>query len=88
MRCRKRCQVNDYSEPGNHSKNKECNLPNYVSSSSVQVPVLASGLDKIFVCSLADDAEALKRALGRRVDPATGKMYHLEYNPPSEEDKM
>lgn len=78
----------DYMAPRSKSKVKENNVPKFFFSPSVQVPVLASGLDKIFVCTLADDAEALKRALGRRVDPSTGKMYHLEYHPPSEEDKM
>lgn len=29
-----------------------------------------------------DDAVAIKRALGRRVDPQTSKVYHLEFDPP------
>jgi hypothetical protein len=78
----------NYMAPRSKSKVKENDVPKFFFFPSVQVPVLASGLDKIFVCTLADDAEALKRALGRRVDPTTRSMYHLEYSPPAEEDKM
>jgi hypothetical protein len=29
---------------------------------------------------------ALRRALGRRVDPLNGKIYHMEFDPPPEKD--
>jgi hypothetical protein len=35
---------------------------------------LTSGLDAVLVLGLSDPALALKRALGRRVDPLTGKV--------------
>ena len=38
------------------------------------------------VLELDDEALAVKRALGRRVDPATGRVYHLEFDaPPAKE---
>lgn len=32
-----------------------------------------------------DDAEIIKRMAGRRVHPASGRSYHVEYNPPQQE---
>ena len=32
------------------------------------------------------DAELVKRVVGRRLDPETGAIYHVEYNPPPEGD--
>lgn len=34
------------------------------------------------VLELDDEALAVKRALGRRVDPLTGRVYHLEFDVP------
>ncbi|MEA3251493.1 MAG: adenylate kinase [Pseudomonadota bacterium] len=34
-----------------------------------------------------DDEEIVKRLAGRRVHPDSGRVYHLEYNPPREEGK-
>ncbi|MEW5317265.1 MAG: hypothetical protein WDW38_008576 [Sanguina aurantia] len=47
---------------------------------------LTSGLDAVIVLGLADDMLTLKRAVGRRVDPTTGKVYHLEFDPPPSDD--
>ncbi|GIL73035.1 hypothetical protein Vretimale_4669 [Volvox reticuliferus] len=47
---------------------------------------LVSGLDAVLVCDLADPELALKRALGRRLDPETGRVYHLEFDPPPAND--
>ncbi|KAG2442556.1 hypothetical protein HXX76_002642 [Chlamydomonas incerta] len=47
---------------------------------------LVSGLDAVVVCGLADPELALKRALGRRLDPQTGRVYHLEFDPPPSND--
>lgn len=33
------------------------------------------------------DAELIKRLSGRRTHPASGRVYHLEYNPPKEDNK-
>lgn len=41
-----------------------------------------SGLDAVMVLQLEDGTVALKRALGRRVDPLTGRVYHLDFDPP------
>lgn len=41
-----------------------------------------AGLDAVMVLELDDEALAVKRALGRRVDPLTGKVYHLEFDAP------
>ena len=35
----------------------------------------------------ADDAEIIKRLSGRRVHPASGRTYHVIYNPPKQADK-
>lgn len=35
----------------------------------------------------APDAELVKRLSGRRVHPASGRVYHLIYNPPHEDEK-
>ncbi len=34
-----------------------------------------------------DDAEIVKRLAGRRVHPASGRIYHIAYNPPKNEGK-
>lgn len=47
---------------------------------------LVSGLDALLVCEVSDFTVALKRALGRRIDPTTGKVYHLEFDPPPAND--
>ncbi|EFJ52136.1 hypothetical protein VOLCADRAFT_103155 [Volvox carteri f. nagariensis] len=47
---------------------------------------LVSGLDAVIVCDLADPELALKRALGRRLDPDTGRVFHLEFDPPPAND--
>ncbi len=31
-----------------------------------------------------DDKEVIRRLSGRRIDPKTGKVYHIEFNPPPE----
>lgn len=41
-----------------------------------------AGLDAVMVLETHDDGLAIKRALGRRVDPQTGRVYHLEFDPP------
>lgn len=42
----------------------------------------AAGLDAVMVLETHDDGLAIKRALGRRVDPQSGRVYHLEFDPP------
>lgn len=43
---------------------------------------LMSGLDAVIVIGMADDTVAIRRAIGRRVDPMTGRIYHLEFDAP------
>ncbi|TPX51313.1 adenylate kinase [Synchytrium endobioticum] len=44
-----------------------------------------SALDAVFLLNI-DNNVAIRRAAGRRVDPVTGTIYHLEFNlPPSEQ---
>eukprot|EP00775_Hariotina_reticulata_P002553 gene2553-2855_t len=43
---------------------------------------LVSGLDAVLVLAFEDEELAIKRAVGRRVDPATGRVYHLDFDPP------
>jgi adenylate kinase len=43
----------------------------------------AAGIDIDFVIEIeVDDQEILRRMSGRRVHPATGRTYHVEFNPP------
>eukprot|EP00854_Cymbomonas_tetramitiformis_P007823 gene7823-9291_t len=44
--------------------------------------LLVSGLDKVVALKCKDEAVGLKRAVGRRMDPKDGKIYHLEFDPP------
>lgn len=46
---------------------------------------LHSGLDHVIVLGMDDEETVIKRALGRRVDPETGRIYHLEFDPPPED---
>ena len=43
-----------------------------------------AGLDLVLRVDVSDDT-ARKRALGRRLDPQSGTLYHLEYDPPPDE---
>jgi len=43
---------------------------------------LVSGLDKVVMLEVTGEEVELKRALGRRVDPEDGHIYHMEFDPP------
>ena len=46
------------------------------------------GVDIDFVVEIdVDDEEIIERLSGRRVHPASGRVYHVKYNPPKEEGK-
>ena len=48
----------------------------------------SAGIDVDFVINLeVDDAEILRRMSGRRVHPASGRTYHIEFNPPKKPGK-
>ena len=50
-------------------------------------PTFTSGLDAVVVLELPTEPDAqaaTRRAMGRRIDAMTGKIYHLEYDPPPE----
>ncbi|MGB0895229.1 MAG: adenylate kinase [Parashewanella sp.] len=47
-----------------------------------------NGIDVDFVIEIdVPDEEIVKRMSGRRVHPASGRVYHVVYNPPKEEGK-
>ncbi|TPX63415.1 adenylate kinase [Spizellomyces sp. 'palustris'] len=46
---------------------------------------VTSGIDIVILLDVENDM-ACKRAAGRRIDPLTGEMYHLETNPPPVDD--
>merc|ERR1739841_160791 len=53
------------------------------------IPTFVSGLDAVVVLELPTEPDAqpaTKRAMGRRIDAMTGKIYHLEYDPPPEDE--
>jgi adenylate kinase len=39
------------------------------------------------IAIVVDDEEIVRRMSGRRVHPASGRIYHVVYNPPSEKNK-
>ncbi|MFW3613643.1 adenylate kinase [Billgrantia antri] len=43
-------------------------------------------IDHVLEIAVADE-EIVKRLAGRRVHPSSGRVYHVEYNPPKEEGK-
>ncbi|MCG8393036.1 MAG: adenylate kinase [Pseudomonadales bacterium] len=46
------------------------------------------GVDIDYVVEIdVDDEEIIERLSGRRVHPASGRVYHIRYNPPKEEGK-
>jgi adenylate kinase len=47
-----------------------------------------SGVDVDYVLELdVDDDESIRRLAGRRVHPASGRTYHVEFNPPKVADR-
>jgi adenylate kinase len=50
--------------------------------------LVEQGVDIDFVVEIdVDDEEIIERLSGRRVHPASGRVYHTKYNPPKVEDK-
>ncbi|MBL4569991.1 MAG: adenylate kinase [Alcanivorax sp.] len=50
--------------------------------------LVEQGVDIDFVVEIdVDDEEIIERLSGRRVHPSSGRVYHVKYNPPKEEDK-
>ncbi|KAG7378070.1 hypothetical protein PHYPSEUDO_010587 [Phytophthora pseudosyringae] len=51
--------------------------------------LLAAGFcpDAVIALDVPDD-EVVRRIAGRRVDPETGKTYHLEFNPPPQDEDV
>ena len=47
------------------------------------LPSIGRSLDKVILFDI-EDKEVIRRLSGRRVDPKTGKVYHVEFNPPPE----
>ncbi len=47
------------------------------------LPELGRQVDAVILFEI-DDEEVVKRLSGRRIDPKTGKVYHVIYNPPPE----
>ena len=48
----------------------------------------SAGVDLDYVVEIdVDDAEIIKRLSGRRVHPASGRTYHVSFNPPKSEGK-
>ena len=45
---------------------------------------LTSQLHAVVLLKMNDSEEAIKRVLGRRLDPETGRVFHLEVEPPPE----
>jgi hypothetical protein len=45
-------------------------------------PLYVSGLDAIIALDLPSVDYSTKRAEGRRIDPESGRVFHLDYDPP------
>lgn len=77
-------QLTGYEPPHkqNRSKSKRhSRLTTPPPKSEAKEPPKASGIDLIVRLDVEDDV-VMRRAVGRRIDPETGNIYHLEYNPP------
>ncbi|RUM59484.1 MAG: adenylate kinase [Persephonella sp.] len=48
---------------------------------------LGRSLDYVILFDVSDE-EVIKRITGRRIDPKTGKVYHMIYNPPPADVKV
>ncbi len=48
---------------------------------------LGRNLDAVILFEISD-REVIRRLSGRRVDPKTGKIYHIEFNPPPEDTEV
>ncbi len=50
--------------------------------------LVEQGVDIDYVVEIdVDDEEIIERLSGRRVHPASGRVYHIKYNPPKEDGK-
>ena len=52
----------------------------------LQCGISVAGLEAVVSLDLPDNQMAVRRASGRRVDPQSGRIYHLEFDPPSAKD--
>lgn len=64
-------------------------LDGFPRTASQAQAMVAHGIlpDVVVVLDVPDD-EVIKRISGRRVDPETGKTYHLEFSPPPAQDEL
>ena len=63
-------------------RQKSSKIVPYEDKTQVQDGSLLSGLDNVIFLDMADESLALKRAMGRRIDNETGDIYHMEFQPP------
>ncbi|KAG8461563.1 hypothetical protein KFE25_001167 [Diacronema lutheri] len=56
-------------------------------SASAPPPARKPGLDALVRLDITDEL-ARRRALGRRVDPLSGAVFHLEFQPPADDDDL
>jgi hypothetical protein len=64
-----------------NKRNKKSLVAPVSDSKNQENLAINSAIDKVLLVDVTN-AVAMKRAMGRRLDPVTGKMYHLEFNPP------
>ena len=68
----------------------DCRKHGYLLDGFPRTPTQAQALSKmgisadVFVFLNVPDSELIARVVGRRLDPVTGKIYHLKYLPPPE----
>ena len=69
----------------------DCRQRGYLLDGFPRTPAQAEALSKmgisadIFVFLNVPDSELIARVVGRRLDPVTGKIYHMKYFPPPED---
>jgi len=69
----------------------DCRKHGYLLDGFPRTPAQAEALSKmgisadLFVFLNVPDSELIARVVGRRLDPVTGKIYHMKYLPPPEE---
>lgn len=90
-------ELSGYEEPkaqklGNLKRNQNSAKPNQrtliaqpANGEQSAASMAESIIDAVFVLDV-ENAVAIRRAVGRRQDPITGRVFHLEFDPPSAEE--
>ena len=68
------------------SNQKDAAELSWKKSRNILLEKIEQELDMVILLNLDDDI-IVKRMSGRRVHPSSGRVYHIEYNPPIKDNK-